>query len=862
MRKLYRCLPAVILCLWSFQTFAQCLNGIYKVGPGQTYTTLTAAITDYNTKCLAGPVVFELTASSYGTGETFPIQINANTDASSTKTLTIRPATGVTTTIISSSSAIIKLNGADYVTIDGSNNGSTSKDLTIQNTRDDALPGSCAGIWIGSLGAGAGATHNTIKNCVVRMNGRGFGDIEGQSGNINYRTFYAIFAGSATDLPIENGFTGGGKGADNDQLTIQNNLVLRASHGIYVAGQTTGLDDGLVVSNNTIGDAVSDTNSISLTAIHLFHCTGAAINGNVILNVNSIRNSDCTGMILDTGFVSSTVSNNKIIRVKQYPDPLGNGSGGCGIDIRTTIAASNLTISNNMISGMEGEGSTNFNKRSIIGIRVTGLAGGIKFYFNSVFLNLGTFIGWAGQSTSAALYIGAQSTGIEIKNNIFANNLFCTWGGVSYAVLSLAPASAFTAMDYNDYYVEGAQGVLARLGTTACTTLAAIQTNFGGNQHSINVKPTFVALNDLHLQVSANTALDNMGTPITGISTDIDGDSRNATTPDMGADEFSTATCTLPTITTQPTAQTVCTSGSASFSVTATGTGLSYQWRKGNIAISGANSSTYTIAAATIVDVATYDVLVTNSCGTVTSAAVQLTVNSAPATPVITAGGPLSFCSGGSVTLSSSVATRNQWYRDGAIITGATGQTYSTGVGGSYTVRDTVNNCLSAFSAAKVVTVTTIPTPTITAVAGVLNSSASTGNQWYKDGVAIAGATQASYTTTAPGSYTVQVTVNGCSSAMSAAVAVVVTAVSQIPGSSDFTAGPNPVSDRLTIKYNGNNGLFTCVLYDISGKKLKEYGPFASTLEIDMKGYSSGIYILHIIDTRKNREERRMIVRK
>ena len=781
MRKLYCCLVTVILCLWCCQSFAQCLSGTYQVGPGQTYTTLTAAINDYN-KCLGGPVVFELTAPSYGTSETFPIQVNANADAGPSKTLTIRPAAGVTTTIFSSSSAIIKLNGADYITIDGSNNNSTTRNLTIQNMKDDGGPGACAGVWIGSLGAGAGATHNTIKNCIVRMNGRGVGyDYQPQFNNA--RTFYAIFAGSAAQLPILEGASGGGKGADNDQLTIQNNLVLRATHGIYVAGEAGALDDGLVVSDNTIGDAVYDTNSISLTGIHLFHCTGATINRNLVQNVNIYRYEDCSGMILDTGFVSSSVSNNKIIKVTQFPEPRANGSGGCGIDIRTATPASNLTLFNNMISGMDGEGQNSTDmKRAIVGIRITGLAGGIKLYFNSVFLNLGSFACWYGFSRSAAVYMGAQTSGIELRNNILMNNLVCNWGGdinKAYTIFSLAPASAITGMDYNDYYTEGTQGMLARVGATECVTLAAIQANFGGNQHSVNIKPMFAGVNDLHLPAASNAALDNLGTPIAGITVDIDGDNRNSSSPDIGADEI--VACSLAVI----------------------------------------------------------------------------------PTPTVSAGGPSTFCTGDNVTLSSSAATGNQWYRDGTIITGATGQAYSTGVGGSYTVRATVNTCLSSPSAPLTVTVNAIPpTPSITQLAGTLTSSAATGNQWYKDGVAIAGATQASYITTASGSYTVKVTANGCSSALSSAVVVVITAVTQVTGGSVFLLMPNPVSDRLTVEYTGNNGLFKCILFDISGKKLNEYGPFSSVYEIDMRRYSAGIYVLDIIDTRKGRTERKMVVRR
>src|SRR4051794_14287022 len=48
------------------------LAGTYTVGPGGNYTTLTAAVADYNAASLSGPVVFSLIAGTYSGSETFP----------------------------------------------------------------------------------------------------------------------------------------------------------------------------------------------------------------------------------------------------------------------------------------------------------------------------------------------------------------------------------------------------------------------------------------------------------------------------------------------------------------------------------------------------------------------------------------------------------------------------------------------------------------------------------------------------------------------------------------------------------------------------------------------------------------------
>jgi predicted extracellular nuclease len=88
-----------------------------------------------------------------------------------------------------------------------------------------------------------------------------------------------------------------------------------------------------------------------------------------------------------------------------------------------------------------------------------------------------------------------------------------------------------------------------------------------------------------------------------------------------------------PEVTTAPVAQTTTTGSSVTFSVVATGVPPpTYQWRHDGVAIAGATSSSYTIASPTSVDAGSYDVVVTNSAGAVTSAAAVLTVNPAGGT--------------------------------------------------------------------------------------------------------------------------------------------------------------------------------------------------------------------------------------
>ena len=89
-------------------------------------------------------------------------------------------------------------------------------------------------------------------------------------------------------------------------------------------------------------------------------------------------------------------------------------------------------------------------------------------------------------------------------------------------------------------------------------------------------------------------------------------------------------TVTSPSITAQPVSVSVLTGATATFTVTATGSSPTYQWKKNDVAISGATSASYTTPAASYLDAeAAYTVVVSNSAGTAksTPATLHLTLS-------------------------------------------------------------------------------------------------------------------------------------------------------------------------------------------------------------------------------------------
>ncbi len=146
------------------------------------------------------------------------------------------------------------------------------------------------------------------------------------------------------------------------------------------------------------------------------------------------------------------------------------------------------------------------------------------------------------------------------------------------------------------------------------------------------------------------------------------------------------------------------------------------------------------------------------------------------------------------------------------------------------------------------VTMNAIPSaPVVTAAGAVLTSSASSGNQWYYAGAGIAGATSQSYTVTHnTGYYWCVVTTNGCSSAISNKVWVVVTGQQELQ-SSNFNIYPVPSDGRFTVTIASPvQEYFSIGVFNQLGAKIFELGNVpvngAFEKEIDLRPIATGVY--------------------
>lgn len=130
-------------------------------------------------------------------------------------------------------------------------------------------------------------------------------------------------------------------------------------------------------------------------------------------------------------------------------------------------------------------------------------------------------------------------------------------------------------------------------------------------------------------------------------------------------------------------------------------------------------------------------------------------------------------------------------------------------------------------------------------------SSADYGNQWFKDGLPIPGATGKKYKPTESGAYTVQVTDNnGCKSEMSEMVLV---GVNDTP-KTFLDIYPNPSDGNFILKIPDNTSGVKIYIYNILGNLVFEKEFIENKyndLKLELNNLNSGIYVINIYFSNK-----------
>ncbi|HKR05978.1 MAG TPA: T9SS type A sorting domain-containing protein [Bacteroidia bacterium] len=325
---------------------------------------------------------------------------------------------------------------------------------------------------------------------------------------------------------------------------------------------------------------------------------------------------------------------------------------------------------------------------------------------------------------------------------------------------------------------------------------------------------------------------------------------------------------TLPTASITASGPTIFCSGSNVVLNAPVAANRSYQWKKGGINIAGATLSSYTVSLG-----GNYKVLVTNTvtgCSKTTANNTVVTVNPLPDAS-INAGGPITFCDGGSVMLNAaSFPNRTyQWTKGGTNISGAIASSYNVTIGGNYKVIVTNTNtaCSNITTPATLVTVNTLPSATITpngpttfCAGGSVLLSANTGTgltyKWKKGSNYINGATLNNYTASIAGNYRVEVTKSNACSKTSSATSVTIPCRNgqgeNIISAMDVLIYPNPSTGEFTIQFSEKPVVpVTIELTDVLGQLIERFEAADKSTVVNKSNLSKGIYYIII----KNNEE-------
>jgi hypothetical protein len=473
------------------------LSGIKTVGTAATadYATLTAAVADLNSKELGGALTLVLQDATYP-NETYPITLNANLGAGPANPVTVRPALNRDVTLAATAATPLLILDASYVTIEGATASSGS--LTLANAGTSS---SSSGIFV------------TGRDVTLRG--------------------LSIMGGT-----LASGYGVAFSGATNG--TVRGCTITRTATGIQAQANCVNF----TAANNTLGSSTA-ADKLGATGIVVQATQGFAVNNNTIAGITRASSPSLAGIIVSTTSTDGVIASNQIRDIVHTGTGTSDSYGAYGIRLSSTAATANVAVVNNMISDLMSTGDVGV-AFAPQGVYIS-LGAGYKLGFNSILLS-GT-IARGTTPTSGAVTIASGVSDVTLVNNILVNQQVVTPAeGKAYALYSAGSTSPFTLIDNNAYSAQGITAKLAYLNGAERTTLAALRTATAQDASSLLTNPVFsqATPGDLRLVTNANCVLDGKARPVAGVSVDMEGTPRDASTPDIGADEFTATARTAP----------------------------------------------------------------------------------------------------------------------------------------------------------------------------------------------------------------------------------------------------------------------------------------------------------------------------
>ncbi len=541
------------------------------------YATLGAAFAAINAGTHTGMIAIHVCGNTTESGSA--VLNSSGAGAASYSDIVMYPL--VDSATISGASAqgrgLIELNGADNVVIDGDNPSSagTNRNLSIINTASNTTTfTSVIRIALNTTTVNS-ADNNLIRNLNLVGSSTGRNIDTATSTTASENTTFGIIAGpNASDASTEpaaiTSVTGNvGAGATAANLVIENNNIVTAARAISMNASANTVFPDLLIDGNSIGNSVAgEEDQVTAVGITVAGSTNAVIRENTV-NVEGYVASSAAGHGISVGVLSTATTGALIERNMVNRARNNNPASWSAYGINLGGGSSHAVV-NNFVSGVinsQTAGTGAFGTTwGAYGIRIAS-GTGHSIYHNSVHL-YGAMTGSVSSNLTAAFVMTSATlqTGVDVRNNIFSNQI--SGGnpeGTRNTVIYLPPggtSSLNLTINNNALYAgTDALNTLAQVGPSFATsvnyqvgdfdsTSTSPASNFRAYTSGLSAAgtndnasfafpgaPPFVSNTDLHIPDGTSTPMESRGTPV-GVLIDIDEEARDATTPDIGADEF------------------------------------------------------------------------------------------------------------------------------------------------------------------------------------------------------------------------------------------------------------------------------------------------------------------------------------
>lgn len=456
---------------------SQPLSGTYTLNPSiASSATNFTSFEDFYIALLCGGVngAVTLNVAPNSGPYTTGFEIGSITGTSATNTITINGNGNELHE--GSTTSFFDFNGAEYWTINDFNFVAQVETSTL----------------FGILLRGASKYIN-ITNNTINM---------GINGTSSLRA--GITASNSTTSPTT-------AGNNAQHINVSNNTFIGAYYSVRFNGSASYLNCHNI---NIVDNVMSD---FYLYGVYLSNTDTTVVEGNDISRATRSSISSFYGIYLvtvrNTKIRSNRIHDSGIGSYTAYPLYISGSVNSVGFETE---------LINNAIYNIPSTTTT-------YGMYLLGTRDHMKLYHNTVDID-GSVAG-----TKRALFMSTAPNNHDIKNNIFS--VSGNGGtGTKYAIYVSSTSTSFSS-DNNVFFVEPTTGT-NNLGywTANRADLNAWQTASSQDANSVSANPVYAGIATGNISPLAQ-AVDNVGTPL-GITTDIDGATRSATTPDAGAKEF------------------------------------------------------------------------------------------------------------------------------------------------------------------------------------------------------------------------------------------------------------------------------------------------------------------------------------